>query len=90
MYIVVSYDISSDEKRLKVAEVLKDYGARVQYSVFECQLEGDILEELLQRLKPFPQKGDSIRVYRLCQSCVRKIAILGKGKIREKPELFVV
>ncbi|RJP64442.1 MAG: CRISPR-associated endonuclease Cas2, partial [Candidatus Abyssobacteria bacterium SURF_17] len=32
----VSYDVSNNKKRSKIADILKDYGHRVQYSVFEC------------------------------------------------------
>ena len=35
---VVSYDISSDRLRNKVARTLEGYGTRIQYSVFECKL----------------------------------------------------
>ena len=43
MLIVVCYDVAVDQggpKRLRrIAEACKDYGVRVQYSVFECRLE---------------------------------------------------
>ena len=39
MFILVTYDIKDDKKRNKVCNILKDYGNRVQYSVFECYLE---------------------------------------------------
>ena len=90
IYVVVAYDISDDGRRARIAGILKDYGVRVQYSVFEAQLEERVLAELLGRLSPFPQEGDSIRVYRLCQACLKKVAILGKGELRKKPDLFVV
>ena len=36
MYIV-SYDITSNKLRRKIAKELENYGVRVQYSVFECR-----------------------------------------------------
>lgn len=41
MFVIVSYDVSTEDpngqRRLRrVAKVCKDYGQRVQYSVFEC------------------------------------------------------
>jgi len=43
---LVCYDIA-DEKRLRrVARVLKEYGRRLQYSVFECLLGDTALERL--------------------------------------------
>ena len=41
MFVIVSYDVATDDgkgqRRLRrVARACKDYGQRVQYSVFEC------------------------------------------------------
>ena len=68
MFYLVSYDIVDDRRRARVHKLLKNYGTRVQYSVFECQLEAARLAELRQRLKPFlDTKQDSLRAYRLCK-----------------------
>ncbi|NMG82782.1 MAG: CRISPR-associated endonuclease Cas2 [Methanosarcinales archaeon] len=48
-YVVISYDISDDKKRNKVANMLLDYGTRVQYSVFECLIDAKTLEKLVER-----------------------------------------
>lgn len=37
--ILVCYDISSDKRRDKIAKVCESYGARIQFSVFECPLD---------------------------------------------------
>lgn len=34
-FIVVSYDVVDDRRRTKVMKTLKNFGAHVQYSVFE-------------------------------------------------------
>src|SRR6185436_13646804 len=39
MLILVSYDIPDDRRRTKLANALKDFGERVQYSVFEFLLD---------------------------------------------------
>jgi len=87
---VVSYDISDDGKRGKVARILEDYGRRVQYSVFECQLDERLLKELLGKLEPYGKGGDSIRVYRLCQACRKKFILLGEGVVVEQPRSIVI
>ena len=51
-FVVVSYDIPDDRRRNRVCKLLKDYGERVQYSVFECMLRPDDLKRLRERLKP--------------------------------------
>ena len=35
---VISYDISENKIRNKVAKILEGYGKRIQYSVFECDI----------------------------------------------------
>ena len=37
MVTIVAYDISKRRRRDQASVLLKDYGTRVQYSVFECQ-----------------------------------------------------
>ena len=37
-FYLVSYDVKDDRRRARIAKVLLDYGDRVQYSVFCCQL----------------------------------------------------
>jgi len=44
MLILVSYDIPNDRRRVKIAKTLEDFGDRVQYSVFECDLEQEHFE----------------------------------------------
>ena len=46
MRIVVSYDVSDDRRRRKVAKIMEGYGYRVQYSVFECDLDADQMRTL--------------------------------------------
>lgn len=89
--IVVSYDIPDDRRRLRLANTLKDFGVRIQYSVFECRLEPDALEKLRQRLvKLVHPAEDSVRLYRLCLECDEKQEIYGQGKPTEEPEVYIL
>jgi CRISPR-associated protein Cas2 len=45
-----SYDVPSDRSSTKIAALLKDFGERVQYSVFECLLEDAALARLRTKL----------------------------------------
>lgn len=47
---VVSYDITSDRLRNKIAKTLEGYGTRIQYSVFECRLGQKKYKELYRKL----------------------------------------
>ncbi len=57
VFTVISYDISDDRIRTLVSNILADYGARVQYSVFECRIDTGTLEMLVKMLEPFPEGG---------------------------------
>lgn len=71
MDILVAYDVNTETKegrrRLrKVATVCKDFGQRVQYSVFECKVSEAQYESLKARLLGvMNQDEDSLRLYRL-------------------------
>ncbi|MEZ0248835.1 MAG: CRISPR-associated endonuclease Cas2 [Thermoproteus sp.] len=51
MYIIVVYDISENDVRTKVAEVLRAYGLeRVQRSVFVGRLPPALVKDLAERI----------------------------------------
>lgn len=80
MFVVVSYDIVDDKRRAKIANILKDYGRRVQYSVFECELSEKVLKEMAKELLKYVQlEEDSVRLYRLCRQCKDSIKAYGIG-----------
>ncbi len=85
MYLVISYDIKDDKRRLNIHKALKDYGTWVQYSVFECNLKKTEYLYLRHRLKQLlgDDNEDSIRFYRLCEECQRKIERIGGSVPRE-------
>ena len=89
-YVVISYDISDDRKRRRVANLLLDYGKRVQYSVFECRIDAKTLDKIIALLKPFAEGNDSIRVYQICETCLKKAVLLGRGEFTEEPKFHVV
>lgn len=90
MYILISYDISDNKKRTKVAGLLKDHGKRVQYSVFECHLDAKMLNNLTALLEPFVSGDDSIRIYQICETCLKKTVQLGRYESVEEVDLYVV
>lgn len=69
MFILIAYDVSTVDKpgarRLRrVARACKDYGQRVQNSVFECKVEPKDWVVLRNRLlDEINQKEDSLRFY---------------------------
>ena len=71
MQILVAYDVATEKdegkKRLrKVAQVCKNYGQRVQKSVFECLVNRAQYEQLVRELVYcINEKEDNLRIYRL-------------------------
>lgn len=79
-YIVV-YDISDDKRRTRLHDRLRDYGSPVQYSVFECLLDGKQLEKMLKMIKrTIKAKDDHVRIYTLCEACLKKTWLSDGGQ----------
>ena len=81
MLYLISYDIRDDKKRYNLHKLLKNYGQRNQFSVFEC----DITEKEYVKLKYEIDKykieaGDSVMIYPLCYNCKEKIIRKGLFK----------
>jgi CRISPR-associated protein Cas2 len=90
VFVVISYDISDDGLRKKVANILLDYGVRVQYSVFECLVDAKTLDKVVVMLTPFTEGSDSIRFYQVCEACLKKMVLLGSGEVTEEVMLHFV
>jgi len=79
MLTVIAYDITDDRRRERVSTLLEDYGLRVNYSVFECELEGEEFAQVCAALaRLIDARADRILLYRLCESCRPRKAELGR------------
>lgn len=82
MMVLVSYDVSTENiegpRRLRrIAKACKDYGQRVQYSVFECIVDpaqwAKFRNRLIDEIDP---ERDSLRFYFLgsnWQKCIEHV-----------------
>lgn len=83
MMVLVSYDVSTSspggEKRLRrVAKACRDFGQRVQYSVFEIEVEPAQWVMLRQRLcELIDPESDSLRFYQLGAKWERRVEHFG-------------
>lgn len=79
MFVIVCYDVSNQDsagaRRLRrIAEACKNYGVRVQYSVFECRLEAKdwvVLKDKL--LSEYDAQRDSLRFYYVSSDDAQRI-----------------
>jgi len=70
--------LKKDHRRNKVMSALKDVGLRVQYSVFECDLDPRRLKELKARLSALiNRRTDRLHIYPLCDACYFRSESLG-------------
>lgn len=92
MRVVISYDISDDKRRRKVATIMEGYGYRVQYSVFECDLTTKQLAEIKRQLRRYvkSKEMESIRFYPLPLDAVDKIEVMGYDMARSLGILSIV
>ena len=83
MLVLVTYDVSivtdGGQRRLRrVAKACKDYGQRVQLSVFECEVDPAQWAVLRQRLiDEIDPEVDSLRFYFLGSNWRRRIEQIG-------------
>lgn len=88
---VVSYDITNDKRRRKVVKVLEGYGRRVQFSVFECDLDDVKTSQMeLRLLKEIDAQEDDIRFYPLNRADLQRVRLLGKAELRQKQDYYIV
>jgi len=80
MRLAIAYDVSDDSTRRRVYRTLESYGAWKQYSVFELEVSRTERVELEDKLENLLDKGDRIRIYRLCANCTDNITELGEGE----------
>ena len=90
-FVVVVYDISNDKRRTRLHNALLDFGAPVQFSVFECWLTAEQLKKMKARVKKVirPRK-DHVRFYFLCAACAARVETTQAGELTKVEEVIVV
>ena len=96
MFVIVSYDVATTEeggqRRLRrVAKTCKNYGQRVQYSVFECIVDpaqwAKLKDKLISEIDP---EKDSLRFYFLGSNWQHRVEHVGaKAGIDQEGPLIV-
>jgi CRISPR-associated protein Cas2 len=79
MVTVIAYDIADPKRLKKVADCCKDFGVRVQFSVFECRLEADRFAAFWQCLCELADPSeDRLVAYPLHAQAAQNIRTYGK------------
>jgi len=90
---VVAYDIPEDRRRGKLAQLLENFGDRVQYSVFEVIAEESDIEGLVKKIESVIEVDeDKVRLYPLCETCAGKVMVVGEATTKpwEEPDVIVL
>ena len=83
MMVLITYDVSTEseggKRRLRrVARACRDFGQRVQYSVFECEVDPGQWVKLKHRLlREIDAEKDSLRFYHLGANWKRRVEHVG-------------
>ncbi|MBP2302632.1 CRISPR-associated endonuclease Cas2 [Azospirillum picis] len=83
MLMLITYDVNTQDaagrRRLRrIAKACQDFGQRVQFSVFECEVDPAQWAALRARLiKEIDQGTDSLRFYHLGANAGRRIEHVG-------------
>jgi CRISPR-associated protein Cas2 len=91
MLHLVAYDIANAKRLRQVANVCEDYGVRVEYSVFECDLPPALFDTMWQELNNLIDEAeDSLLAYRICTGCVKKSLSAGNVVRPVKAMLYIL
>lgn len=89
--VLITYDVALDEpqssKRLRrIAKYCQNYGVRVQYSVFECEVDPAQWVHLrASLLETYDPNRDSLRFYKLGANWQRRVEHHGA---KATPDIF--
>jgi len=82
MIYMICYDISNPKRLRKTAKVLENFGIRIQYSFFQCEIKKNLLQKLTRRvLVEIDLNEDYFFIYPLCEDCSRKPLTDGTGSV---------
>jgi len=91
MFVVIAYDIPDDRRRYRVTRVLQDYGQRVQYSVFACDVTPRDYAALRRQLeRALDPREDNVRYYALCRACTARIEVANSPDVASSPAYYIV
>jgi len=91
MLHLVAYDVRDPRRLRQVAKICLDYGIRVEYSVFECDLTEDLFQKLWHTLNAvIDPDEDAILAYKICGSCVQRIQSMGTVERPGKTLIYMI
>lgn len=91
MFYVVAYDIPNTKRRNKLFKIMKGFGIRNQFSLFECHLDENKYLKMIEILEKLVKKEeDNIKIYYLCKDCFNKIEAIGNCSVTQIEDTIVI
>ncbi len=91
MNMVVAYDIADPRRLNRVAKVMKDFGVRVQKSIFEVEVSPAAFREMRQRTEAVMELAeDGVKYFPLCDRCADTLVAIGLCACNEEDGPYVV
>lgn len=94
--VLVTYDVNvtsedGQSRLVRVAKVCKNFGQRVQMSVFECRVTKAQLEDMEAKLlKIMEPSKDSLRIYTLVGGREKCLRVHGQDKYQDFDDPLVI
>lgn len=80
MNMIVAYDIAEPKRLNRIAKIMKDYGFRVQKSIFEVTVKERGFMEMKARVEEeIEPSEDGVKYFPLCEKCAGTLENIGCG-----------
>lgn len=91
MLVIVVYDIPDNKRRTKLSNFLEGYGRRIQYSVFECFLNLNEMQQLYKAIKKkVNTEKDNVRFYWIAPEAVSRTLTIGSELPKQPSSYYVI
>lgn len=92
MNLIVAYDIANPKRLQRIAKIMKDYGLRVQKSIFEVDVNERQFAVMKWRVEAEMElTEDGVKYFPLCGRCCDTVVTYGQGiKIEEQGSYLIV
>jgi CRISPR-associated endonuclease Cas2 len=90
MTVIVHFRTKRPALRNRLRRLLNSYGYPIQPGLYELLLRPLLLRRMLRQLKAVRyEKGDSVRVYKLCRRCRSRALYYGDARPARLPDYWI-
>lgn len=91
MNMIVAYDITDSKRLQRIAKIMKDYGLRVQKSIFEVEVHDRQFAVMKWRVEAeMDLTKDGVKYFSLCDRCCDTVITYGRCMKAEEQGSFLV